>query len=279
MKRAFTLVELLVVITIMVLLLALLMPALDQAIYQAELTVDGANQAGTATALITYAANHKRFFPHRPNVGAAAMNIWQLSGAGVAINWTMNLKGYLDVNRSFNDPLCKSIEVEKASTVSGVFTPYSYYAGGRFSQKGAAFQKGMLKLGDRLEWHLDETDTAYPSGPKSYDLLIGDFAYTAIAGNAGIGSHPDKSGVWTPYWIQEGGNRYNATAAAGVYQNMLTATWWEGGMRGLIDLNFTRSDGSVQRLVDVRFTQDDRMELIPAHWDNQYRWRVQAPPR
>ena len=36
-QSAFTLVELMVVITIIVLLLALMMPALDKAVYQAEL--------------------------------------------------------------------------------------------------------------------------------------------------------------------------------------------------------------------------------------------------
>lgn len=39
MSKAFTLIELLVVITIIVVLLALLVPALDKAIYQAQLSV------------------------------------------------------------------------------------------------------------------------------------------------------------------------------------------------------------------------------------------------
>src|SRR5438876_557647 len=44
LRAAFTLIELLVVVTIIVVLLALLTPALDRAIYQAELTVCAANQ-------------------------------------------------------------------------------------------------------------------------------------------------------------------------------------------------------------------------------------------
>src|ERR1041385_7046662 len=48
---AFTLIELLVVVTIIVVLLALLTPALDRAIYRAELLRCGANQKGTGEAL------------------------------------------------------------------------------------------------------------------------------------------------------------------------------------------------------------------------------------
>src|ERR1043165_1931025 len=55
MPRAFTLIELLVVITIIVVLLALLTPALDKAMYQAELAVCGANLRAIANGAIPYA--------------------------------------------------------------------------------------------------------------------------------------------------------------------------------------------------------------------------------
>ena len=59
-KMGFTLVELLVVITIIVILLALLAPALDQAIYQAELAVCAARQDGLLTIFHAYAADEGR---------------------------------------------------------------------------------------------------------------------------------------------------------------------------------------------------------------------------
>jgi prepilin-type N-terminal cleavage/methylation domain-containing protein len=62
----FTLVELLVVIAIIVVLLALLAPALDQAVYQAELAVCAARQNAVATGAGVYAVQHARAYPYRP---------------------------------------------------------------------------------------------------------------------------------------------------------------------------------------------------------------------
>ena len=66
LARGFTLIELLVVITIIVVLLALLTPALDRAIYQAEIAVCGTKQHAIAASSILYAADNKRFYPSRP---------------------------------------------------------------------------------------------------------------------------------------------------------------------------------------------------------------------
>src|SRR5688500_3053707 len=75
--RAFTLIELLVVITIIVVLLSMLTPALDRAIYQAELAVCAANQDAIAGAVVVYAAGHRRMYPYRvgvPSGGGARDN-------------------------------------------------------------------------------------------------------------------------------------------------------------------------------------------------------------
>ena len=66
MSKAFTLVELLVVITIIVLLLALLTPAMDKAIYRAELLRCQTNQRGIASGVLLYAVDFKRSYPYCP---------------------------------------------------------------------------------------------------------------------------------------------------------------------------------------------------------------------
>src|SRR5687768_3278299 len=62
---AFTLVELLVVITIIVVLLSLMSPAIDKAMCQAELTKCGAQLKGFATGITTGAMDRRRAYPKR----------------------------------------------------------------------------------------------------------------------------------------------------------------------------------------------------------------------
>lgn len=61
--RAFTLLELLVVVTIIVVLLALLAPALDKAVSQAQLTQCAARHHGLVNIFSLWAAENKRKFP------------------------------------------------------------------------------------------------------------------------------------------------------------------------------------------------------------------------
>jgi prepilin-type N-terminal cleavage/methylation domain-containing protein len=62
-RRAFTLVELLVVVTIVVILLAPLTPALDRAMSAAEAARCGANLKGAGMALHLYLHDHRRTYP------------------------------------------------------------------------------------------------------------------------------------------------------------------------------------------------------------------------
>src|SRR5688500_7719159 len=64
-ELGFTLVELLVVVAIIVVLLALLAPAMDKAIYHAELATCGANLHGVAGGALMYTMNNKRAYPVR----------------------------------------------------------------------------------------------------------------------------------------------------------------------------------------------------------------------
>jgi prepilin-type N-terminal cleavage/methylation domain-containing protein/prepilin-type processing-associated H-X9-DG protein len=66
--RAFTLVELLVVITIIALLLALILPAIAGARTQARLVQCASNVRGVCQALLNYAAESKGSFPPNRNV-------------------------------------------------------------------------------------------------------------------------------------------------------------------------------------------------------------------
>src|ERR1041385_6035850 len=83
-RLAFTLIELLVVIAIVVVLLAVLAPALDRAVYQAELVRCATGQRGSATGVLGYAFDHNRRFPHRGpyrnGFGLARANMMKIRG-------------------------------------------------------------------------------------------------------------------------------------------------------------------------------------------------------
>ena len=62
-QDGFTIVELLVVITIIVVLLALLLPSLERAVQSAEIAVCLSNQHKIGLALHGYQTDHKRYYP------------------------------------------------------------------------------------------------------------------------------------------------------------------------------------------------------------------------
>ncbi|MBI1335975.1 MAG: prepilin-type N-terminal cleavage/methylation domain-containing protein [Phycisphaera sp.] len=71
-SKAFTLVELLVVITILVVLVAILLPALDQARYKARLTVCGTNLRQVLIGANTYASDNNSYYPNGPGLNHPA---------------------------------------------------------------------------------------------------------------------------------------------------------------------------------------------------------------
>ena len=71
-RKGFTLIELLVVISIIALLVAILMPALQQARYQAQRAVCTSNMRQLTIVQLTYASDNKGQYPRHeaqnPNV-------------------------------------------------------------------------------------------------------------------------------------------------------------------------------------------------------------------
>jgi len=180
----FTLVELLVVITIFVMLLALLMPAMEKAVYQAELAVCASRQDAIGSAAILYAHDHQRRYPDRFETPGATP-AWQptqlISPVGTQDrdggDLRPVLRGYFDLNGLLNDPLAPGkLDFVTSSLEAYTHTPYALWFGWRFGTR-----RGMTKLGDRLEW-----------GTWSLSVLSADQDLTNDTGGGYWGAHRDR---------------------------------------------------------------------------------------
>ena len=100
----FTLIELLVVVTIIVILLAILVPALEKAVYQAQMAKRGANMKGIANSVSIYTFDFKRNYPVRALSDMRPFNLsgprvdgglFKLDGGGTYADDRVTLQPYL----------------------------------------------------------------------------------------------------------------------------------------------------------------------------------------
>ena len=256
--RAFTLVELLVVITIIVVLLALLTPALDQAVYQAELATCGAQLHSMGLGAQTYALDHQRHYPYR-------RSLWLADTVAYApYDLRPIVRPYIPVSMML-DPLAPPIDISESTAKPGDY-PFANYA----LRFGWFFtgQQGMRRMGDQWTW-------ADGANTWAFSILASDYDRVIRNGNHVSGSPPDKIGRMVHYvdGVGQGTN--------------LTLSRWElptSHMRGAIDMNFVFTDGSVDRLTDVGVNDplhspslDERMVRVPNYhnstsnnWDAEW---------
>ena len=296
--QAFTLVELLVVIAIMAVLLAMLAPALEKAIYQAELAACAAKLKLLATTASVYAAEHKRSYPHRSGVFSASgeINWWpdQIRDPREGVHDDREaIKDYVDINKVLNDPLVKAVDLTKDGTNGGTFIVSSYelYYGWKY-----VASKGMIRLGDRWETTPRPGHRVYPMS-----IIASDKEYASFFHNNTWAGHPDKANILGQIVFQNFGDPGDApesnpqdaalealVPAIGVDQYGYagaSATWsqWDSraGLtltdvvdeevngatvrnwgRGTLDRNFAYADGAVLRYNDIILrlnTPDPRM--------------------
>jgi hypothetical protein len=284
---------LLVVVTVIVVLLAMLAPALDQAVYQAELAVCAARQHGAVTGVLGYTTAYRRYYPHR--------------AGPVEVNW---VPPYLHSNdrddrpavfeaiqpKLLLDPFSGGIDLTTDSELRQViYANYNMHFGWRYSPTGEngrhrEREKGMFRLGDRFTWTDMSGDLPFQ---RSYSLLISDFdvirdlipADANATAQSALGGHPDRDEP-TMVFVTSQDDVANATFYAGQGQT-LTMSFWRNQntasprpKRGLYDAGFGYDDGSVARINDIRWNQrDERMTFVPEANNRPYNdiWGQQVP--
>jgi prepilin-type N-terminal cleavage/methylation domain-containing protein len=267
MKTAFTLIELLVVITIIVVLLAMLAPALDQAMYQAELAVCAAKQDALAVATVQYTMGHKRFYPYRKLVQefgrTQTMELYRNPPASdMAV-----FRSFLSLNDNLQDPLVQPVDLTiltssgqsnlndlQSGTVpqhTWVYSSYAYWAGWRYNTPTGL--RGMRKVGDGFEWD-----------GRSFRMIASDHDAISELNNWVQSKHPDADGVMYNQVLQNQTSFYINGIVRLTYSTWTvdlandTGTTWR---RGLIDMNTAFDDGSVARYSGVpadRQKQEDQ---------------------
>jgi prepilin-type N-terminal cleavage/methylation domain-containing protein len=286
LRPAFTLIELLVVITIIVVLLALLTPALDKAIYQAELAVCGANLRSIATGAVSYASGSNRSYPYRP--GVRDDMVWptaQIYNGSLVIQSVYNglwsqvnpdvyddrpiLRTFLGLNSALNDPLTGKLGYETLDKGTTAYSTVNLWFGYGFQGFRA-----MKKIGDRLTWAEKDPITGNDVRWR-FDVLAADRdSMPANTGNNSQCTHPDDVGRSRQVRVENGQYSWGPN---------FTVSFWESGQstRGLVDLNFAHADGSVRRLHKVAWNDDnEKVARVPeANLSPPNAYRVTMPPQ
>ena len=260
LKDGFTLIELLVVVSIAAMLLAVLSPALDRAMYAAQLAVCGSNLKAIAGAVNIYAGEQRRHYPYRqaldPNFAPRprwmrpdvlvdtnnATGVNSQTAVGDAVDDRPPLRSYFDDRFSvLHDPLTGG-DIDFTIADHAIYADYNlWWRMNALPSVGGG--RGLMRLGDRFEWL-----------EVGYDVLASD-RDSVRPGTTGFqkawASHPDPAGDLQLLVAKVSGSWFLA--------------WWESSTtysRSPLDLNHAYTDGSVERFNAVRW-DDPRMGRLP----------------
>lgn len=231
-KRHFTLIELLIVISIIALLAALLLPALARVRYKAKLVVCASNLHQVGLAAQVYANDNHSRYPYRKNVRGIYYDAF-------SVPYYARYKDYsatddIPTFRAMNleGTHCPFTTIDWNNTTSSRSAGYSYFFGWT-AEKGGFPECSLLKAGKEMVFKGD-----------TFDILASDIFHQREKYGIQAVAHPDYG------------------------TNILTSLgkWWESTGnrgRGPLDMNFCRTDGSVFLLNRLLSGTDPRLKRLP----------------
>ncbi|MBI1375202.1 MAG: prepilin-type N-terminal cleavage/methylation domain-containing protein [Phycisphaera sp.] len=236
--RGFTIVELLVVISIILLLVAILLPSIERSQYQANLTKCAANLRQLGVGVMGYASDNLTFYPARPSLNKPT----SLKNGGN--DYRPALRDYVPFN-ALQCPLSPDrVDFDKANAVQ-VEANYGLWWSWRYNDGGGFVERGMYKLNDVFTFR----------GEK-FDVLAGDWDAMQLTYGHSETSHIACGGdtthqAWT--WVNYawGGTTYTFSR----WNN------WAGTKRKPIDENFLFNDGGVRMYGHVSWDHAEVPEM------------------
>ena len=231
-KYNFTIIELLIVITIFLILVALLLPVIYKVKKKSQNTLCVSNLRQSSMAILSYASNSNTFYPRR----SVDSSYWSARN-NIRYNNSDDrylLEEYIDdwrvMNCSFTEPDLKAIENSNAPVIQ---LSYEMYFGSYIRTTEA--KSGLLKVGDVSTYSNNE-----------FSILMTDQDLVR-KGQYWRSSHPDYSPEVLTY--------------RSVNDSELLCVRWRianGRVRSLIDRNFLREDGSVFSMTEI-LPEDERL--------------------
>ena len=259
--RGFTLVELLVVITIIVMLLALVVPAMERAIYQAEAAACAAHLDAVATGAISYAALQRRWYPYRAAVHDPQMKRLRMRDLTLPVtvhphsnpdghDERPTLAPYMPI-RSLACPLPDAVDLESPeASETRVYASYQMWFGWRYDVAGATGgedpvpERGMFKLGDQWQWK-----------DNRFSAMAGDHLSSVPWVGVVESSHPDGGGFLQVSTFNDKESGLGRETKSEYIESRFN------GLPGSFDLNFAFDDGSVQLARGINWDLKDNPEF------------------
>lgn len=202
-RKAFTLVELLVVVAIIAMLLAILLPALNKAKFQARVVLCKSVLRGIGTTMHVYATEYAGYFPMGPDRfnGTSWLNSpwqrsWSLTGSGFDLRpvYQEYLGGPL--NKYMKCPLAVEWYAERDLDTylhnGSALVPYMLFTTNNWRTKSFGFSEiGAYEKND-TEW----SPVSFPD--SKFTLLASDFIFGnySFKADAALSTHPGPNGSY-----------------------------------------------------------------------------------
>ena len=244
--RGFTLVELLVVVSIITILVSMMVPAVEQAMYQAKVAACSANMKTVALAATQYAHDNQQHYPKRhKNYSWDALHI-RAGYAESPFDLRPQFAPYMTI-QSYLDPMLGGVDLSDSANRPNVllFANFNIYTGLELGNDPR--WPAMDKVGQRFE----ALDSMSSGGPRTYEFNV-------IAG--------DRNMYWDGRWSASSHSDRRVLRNGYLQdhpEHNVTISYWaaDGGDHDPMDLNYAYTDGSVARFGGV-VKHDERMARI-----------------